>query len=676
MRLYAATIFLSAFLLFLVQPVIARQILPWFGGAASVWAVCLVFFQSALLAGYAYADFTSRRLAPLTQAKWHIALLAISLLLLPILPDMRWKPGGEGDGAAPTLAILGLLGTTIGLQYFLLSSTSPLLQAWYWRHFKHAVPYRLFALSNFASLLALLSYPVVVEPWLASRLQSYGWSALYGVFALLCALTAWISAKAAGSLRDVRAEAEAADIAPAPGWPQRLQWIVLSAMGSCVLLAVTNHLTQNIASIPFLWLAPLSLYLVTFILCFDHPRWYVRPVFMALTGVAVPLMAWYADSLNLHVAAPLYAAGLFICCMFCHGELYRVRPTPRHLTTFYLMISIGGALGALLIAIGAPLILKGYFELSIVLAACALLLAWQAFVFHRVAAALAFGVLVGTGVLVVRHVSDYSAGIRVMVRNFYGVVRTRDYHDPVHFRVMYHGAINHGGQLMAPEHRRAASTYFGPTSGYGRAFASLPQTPRRVGVIGLGVGAISAHARKGDYFRYYEIDPQVAAVATMEFSFLKDSPAQVDVVLGDGRLSLEREAPQKFDLLAIDAFSGDSIPMHLLTRESMAIYLKHLAPGGVIVFQATNRFVDIAPVVAQLAEEAGYQAVMVTDDPENINARGPEYWLSATDQIIVTRNRAILDAPPLRNAATPLKSRPNFRAWTDDFYNLLSVLKR
>jgi hypothetical protein len=304
------------------------------------------------------------------------------------------------------------------------------------------------------------------------------------------------------------------------------------------------------------------------------------------------------------------------------------------------------------------------------------LLAWQAFSFHRVAAVLAFAVVVGTGVLVVRHVSDYSSGIRVMVRNFYGVVRTRDYHDPVHFRVMYHGAINHGGQLMAQEHRRAASTYFGPTSGYGRAFASLPQTPRRVGVIGLGVGAISAHARKGDYFRFYEIDPQVAAVATMEFSFLKDSPAQVDVVLGDGRLSLEREAPQKFDLLAVDAFSGDSIPMHLLTRESMTIYLKHLAPGGVIVFQATNRFVDIAPVVARLADEAGYSAVMVTDDPENYSARGIEYWLSATDQIIVTRNRDILNAPMLRQAGVPLKHNPSFPVWTDDFYNMFSVLKR
>jgi hypothetical protein len=674
MLLYAATIFLSAFLLFLVQPIIARQILPWFGGAASVWAVCLVFFQSILLAGYAYADWTSRRVAPRTQAKIHIVLLVLSLLLLPIIPDVRWKPG-EAGGAAPMLAIMGLLGVTIGLQYFLLSATSPLLQAWYWRHYQHAVPYRLFALSNFASLLALLSYPVAIEPWLRSAVQSYGWSALYAVFALLCACTAWISARAAG---DNPAPRVASDNAPAPTAQQRVSWIVYAGMGSCLLLAVTNHLTQNIASIPFLWLAPLSLYLITFILCFDHPRWYVRSVFMALLAVALPAMAWATDSLELYIAAPLYAAGLFVCCMFCHGELYRLRPAPRDLTTFYLMISIGGALGALLIGIAAPLLLKGYFELEITLVACALLLVWNALAITnggRWIAAAALAVAAATTAFVIQNVVEYSSDVRVMVRNFYGVVRTRDYAMPSPFRVMYHGAINHGGQLTAPALGRKPSTYFGVTSGYGRAFASLPDTPRRVGVIGLGAGAIAAYARKGDVFRFYEIDPQVAAVAMLEFSFLKDSPAQIEVALGDGRLSLEREPPQRFDLLAIDAFAGDSIPMHLLTREAMAVYLKHLAPEGVMVFQATNRFVSIAPVVERLASELGMTAVMVSDEPDNAYSSGADYWLSATDQIIVTRNRAILESAALRRVAEPLPHNPKFRVWTDDYYNLLGVLK-
>ena len=683
MRLYAAAIFLSAFLLFLVQPVIARQILPWFGGAASVWAVCLVFFQSVLLAGYAYADWTSRRLKPMTQARLHIALLVLSLLLLPIIPNAAWKPGGESD-AKPIVAIFGLLCTTIGLQYFLLSSTSPLLQAWYWRHFKVAAPYRLFALSNFASLLALLSYPVAVEPWLAASVQSKGWSVLYVGFALLCSITAWVSAKAtlvhdaAAAMVAKAPEVEAGtqvDAMP-PAWAQRSMWIAYAAMGSCLLLAITNHLTQNIASVPFLWLVPLSLYLITFILCFDHPRWYVRPLYIGLLCVALPAMAWFSESLDLHKAAPVYALGLFVGCMFCHGELYRLRPAPRHLTTFYLMISIGGALGALLVAIAAPLLLKGYYELGIVLFACTLLLVWNALKWPRWELAIALAVTCGTGVIVIQQASGYSANMRVMMRNFYGVVRTKDFHDPVHFRVMYHGAINHGGQLMSPAFRGRASTYFGPTSGYGRAFASLPDGPRHVGIIGLGAGAIAAYARKGDKFRFYEIDPQVAAVAALEFSFLKDAPAQMDVILGDGRLSLEREPAQKFDLLAIDAFSGDSIPMHLLTKEAMAIYQKHLAPGGVMVFQATNRFVEIAPVVARLAEAAGLQAVLISDDPENSASLGADYWLSATDQIIVTNNRAILDAPQVKSAATPLKHDPKFPIWTDDYYNLFSVLKR
>lgn len=669
---YAATIFLSALLLFLVQPIIARQILPWFGGAASVWAVCLVFFQSVLLAGYAYADWTSRRLAPRSQALLHIALLAVSLLLLPIIPDVRWKPGGDTD-AAPMLAILGLLGVTLGLQYFLLSATSPLLQAWYWRQYRHAAPYRLFALSNFASLLALLSYPIAIEPWLRSATQSAAWSAVYVLFAALCAVTAWRSARAAQATGVAADATDSAEAAPSPG--QRVTWIVYAAMGSCLLLGVTNHLTQNIASVPFLWLAPLSLYLITFILCFDHPRWYARPVFAALMSGLLPAMAWYSDSLDLYVAAPLYVTGMFVCCMFCHGELYRLRPAPRYLTTFYLMIAVGGALGALLIGIAAPLLLKGYFELGFALAACALLFAWRALGAGRPLALLAFAVVCVTTGLVIKHVADYRNDVRVMVRNFYGVVRTRDFPDPTPFRVMYHGAINHGGQLLAPDFRRRPSTYFGPTSGYGRAFASLPPAPRRVGVVGLGAGAIAVYGRKGDYFRFYEIDPQVAAVAMMEFSFLKDSPAQIDVALGDGRLSLERESPQRFDLLAIDAFAGDSIPMHLLTREAMAVYVKHLAPDGVMVFQATNRFVDIAPVVERLAHEFGMVAVMITDEPENNYASGADYWLSQTDQIIITRNRALLESPALKAVATPLQQNPAFRVWTDDFYNMLGVLK-
>jgi hypothetical protein len=672
MLLHASTIFLSAFLLFLVQPIIAKQILPWFGGAASVWATCLVFFQSALLLGYAYSDWTTRLLAPRRQAWLHIVLLAASLAVLPIIPGAQWKPGA--DSGEPTLVILGLLAATIGLPYFLLSTTSPLVQAWFWQSFRHAVPYRLFALSNFASLLALLLYPVLIEPFLPLAAQSWAWSAAYVGFVVLCGITAYRSTGGPAAA-PAQPDAAAAPEAP-PALPRRLLWIVLSATGSCLLLAVTNHLTQHIASIPFMWVVPLSLYLLTFILCFDHPRWYHRPTFLALAAVLMPAMAWYSDSLDLWIAAPLYAAGLFVCCMFCHGELTRLKPGPRHLTTFYLMVSVGGALGALLVGIAAPNLLSGYYELGITLVICAVLLYYRTLAGRWWVAGGTLAVVVLTATFTVININEYLANAREKMRNFYGVVRTRDYHRPVSFRVMYHGAINHGGQLLAPELRSRPTSYFSPTSGYGRTFASLPETPRRVGVIGLGAGAIAAYSRPGDVFRFYEIDPQVAAVAMVEFTFLRDSMerrTQVDIILGDGRLSLEREPDQRYDLLAIDAFSGDSIPMHLVTREAMATYVRHLNPDGAIVFQATNRFVDITPVVERLAEAFGMKAVLVSDGE---GGEGIDYWVSGTDQIIVSRNARLLEAEPIKSVAEPLPARPDFRIWTDDFYNLLRILKR
>jgi len=670
MLLHAATIFLSAFLLFLVQPVIAKQILPWFGGAAAVWATCLVFFQSVLLLGYAYSDWTTRWLAPRKQAWLHVALLAASVLLLPIIPDTSLKPGAESG--EPTLLILGLLSATIGLQYFLLSTTSPLVQAWFWQSFRHAVPYRLFALSNLASLLALLSYPVLVEPFLPLAVQSWAWSIVYCGFVLLCGVTAFLSSRGPAAAR-APAEHGGNSTEAAPLATRLLLWVALSAMGSCLLLAVTNHLTQNIASIPFLWVVPLSLYLITFILCFDHPRWYHRGLFLTLVAVLLPVMAWYSDSLDLWIAAPLYAAGLFVCCMFCHGELTLLKPGPRYLTRFYLMVSVGGAIGALLIGIAAPNLLSGYYEMGITLTACAVLLYYRTLASRWWIAGAALAVVVGTATFTVVNISDYISNARVKLRNFYGVVRTRDYTNPVPFRVMYHGGINHGGQLLDPAQRRVPTSYFAPSSGYGRAFASLPAAPRRVGVIGLGAGAIAAYSRAGDVFRFYEIDPQVAAVAVSEFSFLRDSPAQTEIVLGDGRLSLERETDQNYDLLAVDAFSGDSIPMHLVTREAMATYVRHLKPDGVIVFQATNRFVDIAPVVERLAAEFGMTAVLISDAAED--TEGADFWVSGTDQILVTKNARLLAADPIRTVAQPLEARPGFRVWTDDFYNLLHILK-
>jgi len=660
---YAATIFLSSFLLFLVQPIIAKQILPWFGGSAAVWTTCLVFFQSVLLAGYAYADWTTR-LGPRRQAILHVALLVLSLACLPILASSGWKPQGDEE---PILRILLLLGATIGLPYFLLSTTTPLLQAWYWRRFRTVVPYRLFALSNLASLLALLGFPVLLEPAFDLTTLGWTWSFLFGGFALLCAGTAWLSMNGfAGEDKSMRERAAPLTV------ETQLRWLALAAMGSVMLLAVTNHVTQNVSSVPFLWVLPLALYLVSFILAFDHPRWYIRAVFVGALVILVPLMAWAIPSLDLRLAAPLYFVGLFAACMVCHGELARLKPDPAHLTRFYLMISLGGALGAVLVAIVAPLVLAGYFELGIALIALGAVL-----VLIKKIRFIGVAVTVATAVFVVRGTQEYTEGVRVMERDFYGVVRTVDHMIPVPYRSMYHGGIMHGGQLLGDSFRNTPADYFGPGSGYGRVFASLreiePKQPLAVGVIGLGAGVIAAWMKPGDRLVFYEISPRVVEIAQREFTFLHDTSAKTEVVLGDGRLSLEREPPRGYDVLGIDAFSGDSIPMHLVTREAMAIYLKHLKPDGVIVFQATNRFIDLLPVVKRVAAEFGLQALNVADEPES--GDGADYWYSSTDQIIVTRNRKLLAWPRIAEAAEEIADRPGLTVFTDAHHNLLRILK-
>ncbi|MCA3226452.1 MAG: fused MFS/spermidine synthase [Burkholderiales bacterium] len=668
---YAGTIFLSAFLLFLVQPIIAKQILPWFGGSAAVWTTCLVFFQSTLLAGYAYADLT-HRLGLKRQTYLHIGLLTLSLLTLPILASEAWKPQGDEE---PIARILLLLTVTIGLPYFLLSTTTPLLQAWFVRRFHAAVPYRLFALSNFASLLALLGFPVLFEPVLDLKELGWGWSAVYTLFVVLCAATGLASVRLAARAGDEQATGGSTTAAPPPTLGTQLLWLALSGMGSVMLLAVSNHVTQNIASVPFMWVVPLSLYLITFILCFDHPRWYVRPLFVALLLALLPWMAFKIPSLELKLSLATYLGGLFVACMFCHGELARLKPDPRHLTRFYLMMSVGGALGAVLVAIVAPTTLEGYFELNITLGLLALLLVMRT---RGLWSVVAIAALVPTVYFSYTGAKEYAAGMRTMERDFYGVVRTRDRtFEGVTYRAMYHGGIIHGGQLQGAQFKNVPSDYFGPGSGYGRLFTALnemrPQ-PRSVGIIGLGAGVVAAYGRAGDEVVFYEISPKVVDIEKTEFSFLRDTPAKVPpVILGDGRLSLEREAPRNYDVLGIDAFSGDSIPMHLVTREAMQLYLKHIKPDGVIVFQATNRYIDLLPVIARHARDLGLHAVVVSDYPPS--SIGADYWLSSTDQVLVTRDRALLEHPRIREAASEVRDRPDLPTFTDSHHNLFRILK-
>ncbi|WGT61463.1 spermidine synthase [Variovorax paradoxus] len=669
--LFAGTIFSSAFLLFLVQPLIAKQILPWFGGSAAVWSICMVFFQAVLLAGYAYSDWVTRHLRVRMQAALHVGLLLASLAFLPLVVAARWKPTGAED---PTWLILGLLLATIGLPYFLLSTTGPLVQSWVARTPWSARVYRYFSLSNLASLLSLLSYPVLIEPRSSLLQQAQGWSWGYGLFAVLCAGTTLLVAYRWPGVPERPGQALAADEAKPPRWPDVLLWLSLPALASWLLLAVTNHISQNIAAVPFLWILPLSLYLFTFVLCFESDRWYRRGVFLPLAAGVLVLCAFglqHHIGSDVRTGLPIYVGGLFVLCMFLHGETARLRPAPRYLTRFYLMLSLGGAVGGALVGLVAPHVLPAYYELGIGLALTALVAV--AVLRHRtwlrvsgvaLAACCAYFLVVQ-----IRSDTDNS---RHLMRNFYGALITFDIRrtDPASYvRLLSHGSIKHGEQFLDPLRRREPTTYYGATSGIGRAMAAAPAGPRRVGLIGLGAGTLASYGRAGDAYRIYEINPQVFELADSEFTFLRDSAAHIERVLGDARLALEREPPQGFDLLAVDAFSGDAVPVHLLTAEAMDVYVRHMKPDGIVAFHVSNRYLELAPVVAQIAQLKGLSAVLVSDDAKDSK------WLNSTDWVLVAREPGVLARGALRGAASPIVLPASNRPWTDDFNNLLGALR-
>jgi hypothetical protein len=666
---YAATIFLSSFLLFLVQPLIARLILPWFGGTAAVWTTCMLFFQCVLLAGYAYAHATNARLAPRAQAILHMVLLAAAVAVLPIAPDVSWKPQGDDE---PISRILLLLTATVGLPYLLISSTSPLLQAWFARTRPGANPYRLFAVSNFASLLALIGYPLLVEPNFTNGQQVAIWSWMFAAFAVLCAVLGWVSARA---VPVPLARSEAQGEGPAPGPRDIGLWLALSASGSVLLLAVTNHITQNVAAIPLLWLAPLTLYLLTFILCFEgqglyRPQWAWSFVLVWLGG-----MVWLAVDtrfqFDLYLQLAMFLSGLFVGCMFCHGELYRLRPANRHLTAFYLWISVGGALGGLLVAVVAPLVFNAYYELGIALLACCTLAAILYRNLGGYAHAASLGLVLGSAFALTYDAFKFQDNVLVSERNFYGVLRVKEYGtpgQPDHQRRLMHGVIMHGEQNMTGEGaRRTPTTYYQRTSGVGKAILARSDRPLRVGVIGLGVGTLAAYGRKGDVYRFYDINPAVVDIARKTFGYLSDSEATLEMAMGDARLNLEREPAQRFDVLAVDAFSSDSIPVHLITREALGVYLRHIKPDGIIAFHVSNRFLELAPVVARLAQEHGVFAKMVYEKDSEDSTQ--------SDWVLVTRDPKLFDHPDIKEVALAIEKKPGWRTWTDDYSNLVQILK-
>jgi hypothetical protein len=724
MLIYAVTIFLSAFLLFQVQPLIAKFILPWFGGSAAVWSAALLFFQLLLLAGYLYAHILIRYVKPKLQLWVHLGLLTASLATLPIVPSAYWKPTGGGD---PTLSILLLLAATIGLPYTLLSSTSPLLQAWYVRVHHGALPYRLFALSNFGSFLALLSYPFVIEPRVLLSRQAVIWSIAYAAFALACGAAAWKSSKA-----EVPVETQEEADAPPPTLTTKIFWIALAACASTLLLATTSHLTQNIAPIPLLWVVPLSIYLLSFILCFESGRLYQRWIFMPLLVFSLWLFTrgnnqFESNDDVISKLIPGLCAALFVCCMVCHGELAKRKPHPRYLTQFYLMVSVGGAIGGLFVALLAPHLFHSYAEMPIAVAACALLAAvalwddesgvgiaicalapgvalWNINLplgtWMHLLACVALGIVTGflgrspmwkhaITLAAAAGLAGYLGRLEIdnqnyyayAVRNFYGVLRVRDdAPDPsTNYpgeRTLVYGTINHGTELKVPNAGRIPTSYFGTGSGINRGIRAKGDSgPIRLGVLGLGAGVTASLARAGDTLHYYEINPLIPIVAKTQFTFFPECPADKDIYMGDGRLVLERMAlegkPENLDVLVLDAFSSDAIPMHLLTREAYQIYLRHLKPDGILIFHISSRYLNLEPVVASGAKEVGFSGIVVADDDPTETSYVSSTWMVLSRDQRFFDNRAFQDPSVIRPMAAPA----GFLPWTDDYSNIVRITK-
>ena len=723
--LSAITILVSAFLLFQVQPLISKAILPWFGGSPAVWSTCVLFFQLALLVGYAYAHWLNS-----TQFRWkyvvHGVLLAAAICVLPIIPADRWKPI---DGRFPTGRILWLLTAHVGLTYFLLSSTGPLVQAWFAKLYPQRSPYRLYALSNIGSLGALVSYPFVFEPNFSVRQQGWGWSAGFALFALLAGSLCWLVARGSQEppLEETDPKPTKADLAhePPPLWQIGL-WLGLAALGTTALLAVTNHLCQDIAVTSFFWIVPLSLYLLSFILVFDRDWWYqpwaigllvvfatlfvevckqtddfdrgiqtvvgfctgkpnhakyLEPVLEKVLQRIDPDYSEFNDSIP--VNASVYLLWFFALCMLCHGEISRLKPARPYLTKYYLMIAAGGALGGMFVSLVCPRIFREYTELPL---------------------SLGLGAAVALGALVLRYTNPWTtnnsprslagvffavglllivAGILVdfkrekkqtQVRNFYGVLSVkspRTLHEEDRGTGLYHGRILHGYQYDSKDRRHEPTTYYAHGSGVQIAVEHFPNDPReqfRLAVVGLGSGTMAAYGREGDFIRFYEIDSKVVEISDKYFSFVKDSAAEVDIALGDARVSLEREDSQDYNVIALDAFSGDAIPVHLLTKEAAAVYFRHLKPGGILAIHTSNRFLNLVPVAHGLAREFGYKVVYISA-AEHDDSPGT----AASDWVLLTKNEQFLADPKVVPHVVSLL--PNSVLWTDQRSDLYRILK-
>ena len=765
---YRLTIFLGAFLLFSVQLLLGKYFLPWFGGTPAMWSTCILFFQVLLLAGYAYAHALTSRFSPRAQSAWHVTLLLACLLLLvvlgwvwrsPITPDASWRPQGSDH---PIWRLLGLLTISVGLPFFALSTTGPLVQSWFARTNPAKSPYPLYALSNLGSFLGLLSYPFLVEPWLTLKTQARLWSWAFLAYAIGCGYCAL----AAGSRKDAmpsgcnggEADRDEQGETARPSRRHGVLWVCLAACASIMFLATTNQLFQDVAAVPLLWVLPFSLYLLSLVICFERKEWYSRAFFHPALGLALLLACYelrfvFPGSKLMHVA--IYSGVLFICCMVCHGELALLRPASRYLTWYYLLVAAGGAAGGIFVALIAPWLFQAFWEYQIGLWGSALLAflillrdkrSWPysswlglplvaigallllplategggAAFFHwatigarpifliiPVAAALLLirrkraswskirvrgvpwffaGAMLVLSVVLFQTAQSEVQGFVAVSRNFYGLLSVSELNaaNPnLRAYLLWHGRALQGLQYRAANRRNMPTTYFGGRSGVGMALLGLQRRAQaenrslRIGVVGLGVGTLAAYAREHDYIRFYEINPEVIRIArdARYFTYLWDCPARLDVIQGDARLAMENElrrnAAQGFDLLAIDAFTGDAAPLHLLTLEAFQIYLNEIKkPEGVIAVNVSNRYIDLKPVLYQFAQHFGLKYLWIL-------GRGPTLGFFANQWVLLSQDEKFLHSiiPPGLSGTREVETSTG-RLWTDDYSNLFGVLRK
>ena len=678
---HAIAVVLGAFLLFQVQPLAGKFLLPRFGGTPAVWTTCMLFFQVLLVAGYGYGHLLATKLAPRRQVAVHLAVLAAAVLGLaagalawerPLLPS--WSPAAE---AGPVLGIVATLGLGVGLPYLVLSTTGPLLQAWVAREAVARSPYRLYALGNAGSLLGLLAYPLAVEPALDLPGQAWLFAASFAAFAaavVTCALPA-------------------ARLPPAPPSPAerpalgRLAgWTVTAAAASVLLLAETNELSQDVAPIPFLWVVPLAIYLLSFVLTFEREGLYRRAIFLPAFFALAAASSWVLEQ-RVYASASaqvgIHLSTLAAACMVCHGELARAKPAPRYLTAFYLSLAVGGALGGLFVALAAPRVFTGYFELHLGLAlvagiATVVVLRADGLPHPRALRGAAVAAFFALVVALRLQAGDVPEGQVEAMRGFYGVLRVLEPAstppDPA-VRKLEHGRIIHGFQLLEPERRLTPTTYYATGSGAELAWSCHPARgvrPMRLGLVGLGVGTVATYAAPGDSLRVYEINPQVVALAAgpdARFRCGAAATGSVPLGRGDARTSLEAElaagAPNGFDVLVLDAFSSDAIPVHLLTAEAFRVYDAHLGPQGILAVHISNRRLDLRPVVWGAADLLGRATAYVETD-----GAGPTTY--GTTYILLAKDPSVLAHPRLAAAASVRVGKPLL--WTDQRSDLLRVM--